>query len=301
MALDPEKNFDPITGEFKYAPQWQGPLSGRSFEQQTEDAINYLRGLIDAISGGATPSDAYPKAPGTASPGIMANYSRGDHVHPLQTSVSGAAGSAGRWTNARELELTGAVSGSAYLDGSGDVQLETSIPNATTTSAGLMSAADKIALDSFDPSGLVHIAGAETITGPKDFTQGPYGAGNTVASSTIDLSQGVVFTKTISANTTFTITGVPSGKAATFNLVLTNAGSYTITWPSNVEWGDDTPPDLTPIGLDVLTFMTPDGGVHWYGVVALSGLPDATGQTAYVRANDLITRAQIDSLFSEGA
>lgn len=25
---------------FQYAPQWQGPLPGRSFEKQTEDAIN---------------------------------------------------------------------------------------------------------------------------------------------------------------------------------------------------------------------------------------------------------------------
>jgi len=34
---------------FKYAPQWQGPLSGRSFERQTEDAINGLQTSLDKL------------------------------------------------------------------------------------------------------------------------------------------------------------------------------------------------------------------------------------------------------------
>lgn len=39
---------------FQYAPQWQGPLSGRSFERQTEDAINGLYGRCDEILEQAT-------------------------------------------------------------------------------------------------------------------------------------------------------------------------------------------------------------------------------------------------------
>ena len=34
---------------FKYAPQWQGPLSGRSFEKQTEDAINGLQTSLERL------------------------------------------------------------------------------------------------------------------------------------------------------------------------------------------------------------------------------------------------------------
>lgn len=34
---------------FQYTPEWQGPLSGRSFEKQTEDAINGLYGRCDEI------------------------------------------------------------------------------------------------------------------------------------------------------------------------------------------------------------------------------------------------------------
>lgn len=43
---------------FKYQPQWQGPLSGRSFEKQTEDALNSfqvslerLRADLESIAG----------------------------------------------------------------------------------------------------------------------------------------------------------------------------------------------------------------------------------------------------------
>ena len=87
----------------------------------------------------------------------------------------------------------------------------------------------------------------------------------------INLSKGCVFTKTISANTTFTITGVPSGKSGIFNLVLTNGGSKTVVWPSSVKWAERTPPTLTSSGKDLLTFLTPDGGSTWFGMAAVIG------------------------------
>lgn len=34
---------------FQFQPQWQGPLPGRSFERQTEDAINGVWGRCDEI------------------------------------------------------------------------------------------------------------------------------------------------------------------------------------------------------------------------------------------------------------
>lgn len=50
-----------------------------------------------------SPSTATPKANGTASAGTESAYSRGDHVHPLQTSVSGNAGTATKWATARNI------------------------------------------------------------------------------------------------------------------------------------------------------------------------------------------------------
>lgn len=117
---------------------------------------------------------------------------------------------------------------------------------------------------------VVHTAGAETIDGAKTFTQGPYGATVAMAAADVDLSQGSVFTVTISAATTLTFSNVPAGKAATFNLIITNGGAATVTWPTSVKWASGTAPTLTASGVDVLTFLTPDGGTTWYGTVAVA-------------------------------
>ena len=92
-----------------------------------------------------------------------------------------------------------------------------------------------------------------------------------LSGTAIDLSTGNVFTKTISASTTFTITGVPQGKSTMFNLVLTNGGAYTVTWPASVKWTAGGPPALTESGIDVLTFLTTDGGTTWYGTMVVKG------------------------------
>ena len=136
--------------DFKYQPQWQGPLSGRSFEKQTEDAINGLWEYIESIPGGggsALPSDSLPLSPGIAFAGTSAKYARGDHRHPPQTDVVGNAESATRLQTPRVIALTGDVEGEGYFDGSVDVTIATTIDTATTSSAGLMSATDKAKLD----------------------------------------------------------------------------------------------------------------------------------------------------------
>ena len=42
--------------EFQYAPEWQGPLSGRSFEKQTQDVINVLLQGQANLEATATPT-----------------------------------------------------------------------------------------------------------------------------------------------------------------------------------------------------------------------------------------------------
>lgn len=116
----------------------------------------------------------------------------------------------------------------------------------------------------------VPVSGDAEITGAKTFTQGPYGTTVAMAAADVDLSAGDVFTVTISAATTLTFSNVPAGKAATFNLIITNGGAATVTWPTSVKWASGTAPTLTASGVDVLTFLTPDGGVTWYGTVAVA-------------------------------
>lgn len=115
----------------------------------------------------------------------------------------------------------------------------------------------------------------QTITATKTFNIGYFG--KTVAVNAMDIKpvDGAVFTKTVTANTTFTISGTPSNVAACFTLVLTNGGSHTVTWPSSVKWTEGTPPELIAAGIDVITFITPNGGITWYGCHSVQGVPAA--------------------------
>lgn len=85
-----------------------------------------------------------------------------------------------------------------------------------------------------------------------------------VAASDIDLSKGNYFTKTISGNTTFTVSNVPtSGSVASFILDLTNGASATITWWTTFKYAGGLVPQLTASGRDVIGFYTHDGGTTW--------------------------------------
>lgn len=87
-----------------------------------------------------------------------------------------------------------------------------------------------------------------------------------VSASAIDCSAGNYFTKTASGALTWTFTNVPSSRAFTVILELTNGGTGTQTWPASVKWPGGTAPTLTASGVDVLGFITDDGGTTWRGV-----------------------------------
>ena len=70
-----------------------------------------------------------PKAPASSAVvGTSAKYAREDHVHPLQTSVSGNSGSATKLATKRTISLNGDVTGSAGFDGSANAAIPASIP-----------------------------------------------------------------------------------------------------------------------------------------------------------------------------
>ena len=72
-----------------------------------------------------TAASATPKAPGTAAVGTSSKYAREDHVHPLQTTVSGNAGSATKLATARTIGITGAVTGTATsFDGTKNISID---------------------------------------------------------------------------------------------------------------------------------------------------------------------------------
>lgn len=130
---------------FKYQPHWQGPLSGRSFEKQTEDFLNGIESRVEEIDTRQTPSDATPMPSGVGFAGTSEEYSRGDHSHPLQTDVSGNAGTANALSEAREISMSGEGSGSASFDGSTDISIPLEVSCIATGSTERRAIADRFA------------------------------------------------------------------------------------------------------------------------------------------------------------
>jgi hypothetical protein len=92
-----------------------------------------------------------------------------------------------------------------------------------------------------------------SITSSKAFR----GATVAVSGTDIDWSQGNHFTKTLSANTTFTFSNLPpSGMAQTIVVEITNtASNYTVTWPSATWTGGVQPTQTTGAKTDIWTFI----------------------------------------------
>jgi hypothetical protein len=112
--------------------------------------------------------------------------------------------------------------------------------------------------------------GAQVISNPvvKDYGETVNVIGGTGGGTQdIDITAGNVVTATVDTSTnTFTFSNPStSGVSCSFTLILTNGGSQTVVWPTSVDWAAATAPTLTAAGVDVLTFMTVDGGTIWYG------------------------------------
>lgn len=79
----------------------------------------------------------------------------------------------------------------------------------------------------------------------------------------LDCANRNEFTKTIAANSTFTVSNVPTGVAYHLRLILTYT-SGTITWWSGVKWVGGTAPTFTGGKVYEIIFSTNDGGTNWY-------------------------------------
>jgi hypothetical protein len=91
------------------------------------------------------------------------------------------------------------------------------------------------------------------------------------ASVSIDLTLGNYISAYVAGSTTFLFVNPPaSPNAGGFILELTNGGAHTVVWPSTVNWSEGIVPVLTSGGVDILTFISDNGGTDWYGVFSLA-------------------------------
>ena len=92
-----------------------------------------------------------------------------------------------------------------------------------------------------------------------------------------DLATANIFNVSMTGNCTFTFTNPPiSGIAFSFMLILKQdaTGSRTATWPATVKWPNASAPTLTTTAskVDILNFITVDGGATYYGALSLANM-----------------------------
>ena len=150
-------------------------IGGKAPTSHASTATTY--GAASASNyGHAKASGTTPKANGTAAVGSeTSSFARGDHVHPLQTSVSGNAGTATKFASAQSVALTGDVTGSASSQAGWSVATTLSNSGVTAGSYGQAENASPAHQGTFsvpyitvDAKGRVTSAVTRTITLPKD-------------------------------------------------------------------------------------------------------------------------------------
>lgn len=131
-------------------------------------AISTVTGLQVALDAKAALGSTAGAALGTAAAGVATTAARSDHVHPVQTTVSGNAGTATALATARNITLTGDVTGTASFTGAADASITTTIADdshnhTTATVTGFSAAVDaRIGAASVDALADVSTAGAIT-------------------------------------------------------------------------------------------------------------------------------------------
>ena len=131
----------------------------------------------------------------------------------------------------------------------------------------------------------IKVSGNTVITDSKIFYAAHYSdrivtIGNTGTAANIDLSQGSVFTATLTGNATLTVQNAYSASTAgsSFILILTNDAtpSRTVAFAGGSFLFGGGIASITRTAtagaVDVWSFFTPNNGTTWYGNLVLSDL-----------------------------
>ncbi len=95
-----------------------------------------------------------------------------------------------------------------------------------------------------------------------NMAQNSVAAGNLSGSVALNCALGNVFTGTLTGAWTPTFSGIPAGRVFSGLLFLTNGGAFAVNWSSNaaIKFSLGMQPALTVSGLDILRFISIDGG-----------------------------------------
>ena len=187
-----------------------------------------------------SPYTSNPAMDGTASPGSSANYSRGDHVHPTDTSRAASSHAHGNVTNAGAITATGVALASndtlVFVDSSDSSKLkQTSIKfdGSTATKALTQKGTFETFLTSHqDISGLAPKA-SPALTGTPTAPTAAAGTNSTQIATTAFVATAVsnakatasAITVASSAWSSKTATVTVSGMTASKNIIVTPAPS----------------------------------------------------------------------------
>lgn len=166
-------------------------------------------------------------------------------------SLSGNASTATKLATPRTISITGAGTGSVEFDGSANVSLTLAIPNASTSTSGLVSTDAQI------------FTGQKTFNGGikarfiqeglyTDNITGTYTISSSYSIQCVTCTDAVAITASLSIGQTVTLVIVNGGGKATF---------------SGIKWAGGIAPTLTATGVDILTFIKPDAN-NTYGIAA---------------------------------
>jgi hypothetical protein len=93
---------------------------------------------------------------------------------------------------------------------------------------------------------------------------------NVSGGTTVNMELGNYVSATAVGAVTWTFANPPTGaRAGSIILELTNGGAYTQYWPASVRWPAGAAPSLAAAGVDVLVFITDDGGANWRGAISM--------------------------------
>jgi hypothetical protein len=104
----------------------------------------------------------------------------------------------------------------------------------------------------------------------KDYSLAHNALGNVSGGVTVNMELGNYASATAVGALTWTFANPPTGaRVGSIILELTNGGAYTQYWPAAVKWPSGSAPSLAAAGVDVLVFITDDGGSNWRGAISM--------------------------------